>query len=267
MHLANLEQEGARKDKDEGSNDPNRINGVIEEFMVHLARAIKDAKQRRSAAITVVAQNIFTCNCPLMKTLKKTAVKWQGGDGIKEGSLDPSNNSYHTKEPPERGFQSIKPPQQTPFLNPNPFQCWHGVQNIDRVRINRDSCMVLLDNGRKINPIMPKYISDHSLQMGLITDLLGAKVNCVGLGNAYIRPLGYIVIQVQVDRVQGYDEDQIALVILDLSNFVARIPFILGTPTISCIVNVLKEKEIDALGKCQGSSSLIGVKNGSHQGG
>ena len=50
-----------------------------------------------------------------------------------------------------------------------------------------------------------------------------------------------------MDGVQGYDEDQIALVILDLSNFVARVPVILGTPMISCIVNVIKEKEIDAL--------------------
>ena len=93
--------------------------------------------------------------------------------------------------------------------------------------------MALWDNGAQINTIMPKYVSDHSLQVGLITNLLGAKVTCMGLGNAYTRPLGYIVIQVQVDRVQGYDEDQIALVILDLFNFVARIPVILGTPTIN----------------------------------
>ena len=53
---------------------------------------------------------------------------------------------------------------------------------------------------------MPKYISDDSLQMGSITDLLGTKVACVGLGNTYTRPLGYITIWVQVDRVQGYDE-------------------------------------------------------------
>ena len=59
--------------------------------------------------------------------------------------------------------------------------------------------------------------------------------------------MGYIVIQVQVDGVQGYDEDQIALVILDLSNFAARVPVILGTQMIGCIVNVIKEKEIDAL--------------------
>ena len=62
-----------------------------------------------------------------------------------------------------------------------------------------------------------------------------------------MRPLGYIVVQVQVDGVQGYDEEQIALVIPDLSNFTARVPGILRTPIISCIVNVMKEKEIDAL--------------------
>ena len=107
--------------------------------------------------------------------------------------------------------------------------------------------MALLDNGVQINTITPKYVSDHSLQMGPITNLLGEKVACIGLGNAYMTPLGYIVIWVQVDRVQGYDKDQIALVIPDLSNFAARISVILGTPTISCIINVMKEREIDAL--------------------
>ena len=70
----------------------------------------------------------------------------------------------------------------------------------------------------------------------------------MGLGNTYTRPLGYIIIiWVQVDRVQGYDEDQIALVIPDLSNFAAQIPVILGTPTISQVINVMKEVEIDTL--------------------
>ena len=93
--------------------------------------------------------------------------------------------------------------------------------------------MALLDNGAQINTIMPKYVSDHSLQMGPITDLLGTKVTCMGLGNAYMRPLGFVIIWVQVDGVQGYDEDQIALVIPDISKFVAQIPVILGTLTIS----------------------------------
>ena len=61
------------------------------------------------------------------------------------------------------------------------------------------------------------------------------------------QPLGYIIIQVQVDGVQGYDKDQIALIILNLSDFVVRVPVILGTPTISHVVNMIKEREIDAL--------------------
>ena len=92
--------------------------------------------------------------------------------------------------------------------------------------------MALLDSGAQINTIMLRYVSDHSLQVGSITDLIGAKGACVGLGNAYMRPLDYVVIWVQVARVQGYDKDEIALVILDLSNFVAKIPVILRTPTI-----------------------------------
>ena len=120
-------------------------------------------------------------------------------------------------------------------------------KNVARVRINGERCMALLDNGGQINTIMPKYISVHALLVGPITSLLGAKVACVGLGNAYTRSLGYVVIWVQVDGLQGYEEDQIALVILDLSNFAAQIPVILGTPTTSWVINVMKEAEIDAL--------------------
>ena len=56
-----------------------------------------------------------------------------------------------------------------------------------------------------------------------------------------------MVIQVEVDGVWGYDEDQIALVIPDISNFSTRVPIILGTPTIGRVINVLREAEMDAL--------------------
>ena len=107
--------------------------------------------------------------------------------------------------------------------------------------------MALLDNGAQVNTITLRYVNEHSLEVGPITDLMGSKVACMGLGNAYTRPLGYVVIWVQVDRVQGYDEDQIALVIPDFSNFATRVPIILGMPTIGHVVNVMREVEIDAL--------------------
>ena len=90
----------------------------------------------------------------------------------------------------------MKSPLQTPFLNPDPFQRWYGIENVAKVKINGESCMALLDNGAQVNTIMPRYIKEHSLQVGPIIDLMGSKVACVGLGNAYTRPLGYVVIQV-----------------------------------------------------------------------
>ena len=56
-----------------------------------------------------------------------------------------------------------------------------------------------------------------------------------------------MLIWVQVDGVWDYNEDQIALVILDFSNFATRVPVILGTPTVGQVVNVMKEVEVDAL--------------------
>ena len=106
------------------------------------------------------------------------------------------------------------------------------MENVAKVRINGESCMALLDNGVQVNTITLRYVKEHSLSVRLITDLMGSKVTCVGLGNAYTKPLGYVIIRVQVDGVWGYDEDQIALIIPDFSNFAVRVPVILGTPTI-----------------------------------
>ena len=206
---------------------------MTEEFLVQLARAVKDAQADEKHCYHCSSPKHFIHNCLLMKTArdKKQLNGKEGMASMKGAQTPPDNNKCH-EEPPDGGSQGIKTNSQTPFLNLDPFQQWYRIKNMAKVKINGESCMALLDNSAQVNTIMLKYISDHSLQVGPITDLIGSKVTCMGLGNAYTRPLGYIVIQAQVDGVQGYDEDQIALVIPDLSNFVAQIPVILGTPTI-----------------------------------
>ena len=67
--------------------------------------------------------------------------------------------------------------------------------------------MALLDNSAQINTIMLGFVENCSLDVGPLSDLVGRWVTCVGLGNALTQPIGYIVIWVQVDRIQGYDED------------------------------------------------------------
>ena len=122
--LAHSEEEDISNDRYQESDDPSRIEGVTEEFMVLLARAVKDAQADEKCW--------YHCSSPvypLVKTSReKKTVKQQGGDSIIEGSPDPSDNNQCCKEPPDRGSQGIKPTPQTPFLNPNPFQQWYGVE-------------------------------------------------------------------------------------------------------------------------------------------
>ena len=114
-------------------------------------------------------------------------VKPQGGDSIKEGSLDPSDENDNAQEP-QGGSQGVTQPKQTPFLNPDPFQDWHGVKIVAKVKINGESCMALLDHGTQINMITPNYVKDHSLEMGPIIDLIGTRVTCMGLGMPILIP-------------------------------------------------------------------------------
>ena len=57
----------------------------------------------------------------------------------------------------------------------------------------------------------------------------------------------YVIIRVQLEGVQGYDKDQVALVIPDSTLFGSRVPVTPGTPTINWIINMIKESEIDEL--------------------
>ena len=45
--------------------------------------------------------------------------------------------------------------------------------------------MAILDIGMQINTITTSYMKRCLLKLGLISDLVGRQVACVGLGNAY----------------------------------------------------------------------------------
>ena len=67
VHLAHLEEESAKKDKEVESKDPDGLNGVMEEFTVCLARAIKDAQVEEKHCYHCSSLEHFICNCPLVK--------------------------------------------------------------------------------------------------------------------------------------------------------------------------------------------------------
>ena len=169
--------------------------------------------------------------------------KLERGDGTKEGRLSPSREGSHAKGVPGWDTQGIKCHTQTAFLNPDPFKQWYGIENVARVKVNGERCMALLDNGMQINTITPGYVENHSLDVRphMQSGHLHRPGKCPHLTNWLHH------IWIQVNGVQGSNEDQIALVIPDLSNFAAQVPVILRIPMIGHVMNVIKESEIDAL--------------------
>ena len=101
----------------------------------------------------------------------------------------------------------------------------------------------------------PRVCQAHSLDIGPLSDLLNGTLRVNGFGRLFSRPQGYIVIRVQVEGGQGYNEDQVVLVIPDPNDFGFQVPVTLGMLTINWIINVIKESEIDEL-----SVSLSGLR-------
>ena len=78
--LAHLEEEDAGDDEDQESDNPDRIEGVTEELMVHLERAVKDAQADEKCCYYCSSLEHFICNCPLVKTSReKRQLNGKGG--------------------------------------------------------------------------------------------------------------------------------------------------------------------------------------------
>ena len=70
-------------------------------------------------------------------------------------------------------------------------------------------------------------VNAHSLDVSPLSDLVSGTLNVNCFGRLFSQPLGYIIIRVQVEGMQGYDEDQVALIIPDPTDFGSQVPVIL----------------------------------------
>ena len=121
--LAQLEEEEADNGKDTESDDPDGSEGVTKEFMVQLARVVKDAQEDEKCCYHCSSPEHFIHNCPLMKTTRdKKQLNGKEGMAMMKGDWTPPTTNEHHKEPPEGSSRGIKMTLQTPFLNLDPFQ-------------------------------------------------------------------------------------------------------------------------------------------------
>ena len=120
--------------------------------------------------------------------------------------------------------------------------------------------LVLLDMGANVNMITPESMVALGLQMGPLTDLHEGGITINQPFNYEGRPIGYVIMNVQIEGISGYNEDQVTLVACSSAEFAHHIPIILGTPTMNRAIKTLKESEIDKLATlwaCVQKSTLL----------
>ena len=103
MWLAQLEEEDTNDGEDPESDDPDGIEGVTEEFMVWLARVVKDAQTDEKCCYHCSSPKHFICNCLLMKTARdKKQLNRKEGMAMMKGAWTPPAMTSTKKSPPKK---------------------------------------------------------------------------------------------------------------------------------------------------------------------
>ena len=148
--------------------------------------------------------------------------------------------------------------ERVPYLNPDAFSQFIGPKNWGQALINDELTTCLLDNGAQLNFITPAYAVERGMDIMSLDQLaqeIGGQLPLIkGMGSSLVEPIGFVLMNVKVPCVWGYDEDQVALVMDDPE--MSECPVILGTSTLYRIMEVIKESEISKLAVPWSSSRI-----------
>ena len=154
----------------------------------------------------------------------------------------------------------------TPYLNPDPFCCFIGPRNWGEALIDDKLTTCLLDNGSQLNFVTPTYAHERGmdiLSLDTLAQEIGGQLPPIAImGGGMIKPQGFVIMNVRVPCVRGYNEDQIAIVLEDPE--MKDCPVVLGTPTLFRVMEVIKESEISELAVPWANSRLSWLMRGVH---
>ena len=136
------------------------------------------------------------------------------------------------------------------YWNEDALSRWLGPENLGWAILDGVRTRVLVNNDARVNSVTPAYVHQHKLGVRPISELdhtlnpFWDRIPLVGLGGGWAEPLGFTLMRVQIEDMPHYDEQQVVFVLDDPSGFSARIPAILGTPTINRVMQTMKETEM-----------------------
>ena len=100
--MAHLEQDSADKEESAKSDKPNRIEGVMEEFIVCLALAVKEAQQDEKHCYHCSSPEHFIHECLLVKTSRSAKhLNQKEGMALEKGAWTPQVKVTKLKAPPK----------------------------------------------------------------------------------------------------------------------------------------------------------------------
>ena len=153
-----------------------------------------------------------------------------------------------------------------PYLNLDPYCQFIGPKNWGKALTDDELTTCLLDNGSQLNFITPAYARKWEMDI-LSLDSPAQEVGgqippILGIGGIMVNPEGFVMMNVKIPCVKGYNEDQIAIVMDDPR--LKDCPAILGTTTILRVMEVIKESEISELAIPWASSRVSWLLRGVH---
>ena len=153
-----------------------------------------------------------------------------------------------------------------PYLNLDPYCQFIGPKNWGKALIDEELMTCLLDNGSQLNFITPAYVHKWGMDIMSLDSLaqeVGGKIPPIrGIGGIMVDPEGFVMMNVKIPCVKGYNEDQIAIVMDDPG--MKDCPVILGMPTIFRVMEVIKESDISELAIPWASSRVSWLLRGVH---
>ena len=198
----------------------------------------------------------FTCN--QQGHLQRDHWKYEEKNG--NGPLQPKGPSLNKlaqervkAKPPPPGLRHVsnKSPKvkRAPYLSPDAFCRFIGPKNLGKALIDDELATCLLDNGAQLNFITPASAQEQGMDimsLDYLSQEIGGSILLIrGLGSISVEPIGFIMMNVKVPGIQGYDKDQITIV-MDNPGMMEWL-VILGTPPPYHIMKVIKESEISKL--------------------
>ena len=220
--------------------EPDHLEGL----MLRMTQAMNHYQREEQLLFHVWGDpGHFMWECPHCESfphLAQTAFKLPGGG--------PDEPDAHSKEQSiEVVARVISNPVMPQVLETGPTMRWVGLETLVDMVLEGCSFLALADSGSQVNTMMPEFVRVWGYPVLPLEKLVDYPLHLVGLGSQCTHPLGFIIVRLQVKEVVGYDEDVVFLVIPDESAFSSRVPLVIGTCMLGCIINIIKESELDQI--------------------